>query len=264
MEEGVVISQSPSGSKKVKANAQITLTVSSGKKQVEVTDLSNMTQANAEAALKKLGFNVKVQEINDDTVAEGQVVKTDPQAGSTLAYGSTVTLYVSKGPEIKTVSVPAVVGSDLDSAKSAITKVGLKVGNITYRDDSRTKGTVLEVSPSAGTSVTQNTSIDLVVSSGATEKTANITFDLPRVSHDVTIYVYLDGTQYQSPVTVNPELKGYSYNLSITGKSGVKTLSIKIDTTSNYRVFSLDFDKGTWNQTGSNSYVDTQTSTGND
>ena len=129
-----------------------------------------MTQANAEAALKKLGFNVKVQEINDDTVAEGQVVKTDPQAGSTLAYGSTVTLYVSKGPEIKTVSVPAVVGSDLDSAKSAITKAGLKVGNITYRDDSRTKGTVLEVSPSAGTSVTQNTSIDLVVSSGATEK----------------------------------------------------------------------------------------------
>ena len=89
-------------------------------------------------------------------------------------------------------------------------------------------------------------------------------FDLPKVSHDVTIYVYLDGTQYQSPVTVNPELKGYSYNLSITGKSGVKTLSIKIDTTSNYRVFSLDFDKGTWNQTGSNSYVDTQASTGND
>ena len=126
------------------------------------------------------------------------------------------------------------------------------------------KGTVLEVSPSAGTSVTENTSIDLVVSSGATEKTANITFDLPKVSHDVTIYVYLDGTQYQSPVTVNPELKGYSYNLSITGKSGVKTLSIKIDTTSNYRVFSLDFDKGTWNQTGSNSYVDTQASTGND
>ena len=265
VEEGVVISQSPSGSKKVKANAQITLTVSSGKKQVEVTDLSNMTQANAEAALKKLGFNVKVQEINDDTVAEGQVVKTDPQAGSTLAYGSTVTLYVSKGPEIKTVSVPAVVGSDLDSAKSAITKAGLKVGNITYRDDSRTKGTVLEVSPSAGTSVTQNTSIDLVVSSGATEKTANIEFDLPpNVTHDVTIYVYLDGTQYQSPVTVNPQLKGYKYKLSITGKSGKQTLSIRIDNTNNYRTYTLDFDNGTWNQTGSKEYVDTQASTGND
>ena len=249
----------------MKANAQITLTVSSGKKQVEVTDLSNMTQANAEAALKKLGFNVKVQEINDDTVAEGQVVKTDPQSGSTLAYGSTVTLYVSKGPEIKTVSVPAVVGSDLDSAKSAITKAGLKVGNITYRDDSKTKGTVLEVSPSAGTSVTENTSIDLVVSSGATEKTANIEFDLPpNVTHDVTIYVYLDGTQYQSPVTVNPQLKGYRYKLSITGKSGKQTLSIRIDNTNNYRTYTLDFDNGTWNQTGSKEYVDTQASTGND
>lgn len=264
VEQGVVISQSPSGSKKVKANAQITLTVSSGKKQVEVTDLSDMTQSNAEAALKKLGFNVNVQEINNDTVAEGQVIKTDPKAGSNLAYGSTVTLYVSKGPAIKTVSVPTVVGSDLDTAKSAITNAGLRVGKITYRDDSRIKGTVLEVSPSAGTSVTQNTSIDLVVSSGATEKTANITIDLPKVSHDVTIYVYLDGTQYQSPVTVNPELKGYSYNLSITGKSGVKTLSIKIDSTSNYRVYSLDFDKGSWSQAGSNQYVDTQSSTEND
>ncbi len=47
VEEGVVISQSPKRFQKVKANAQITLTVSSGKKQVEVTDLSNMTQANA-------------------------------------------------------------------------------------------------------------------------------------------------------------------------------------------------------------------------
>ncbi|MBS5343240.1 MAG: Stk1 family PASTA domain-containing Ser/Thr kinase [Clostridium sp.] len=264
VEEGVVISQSPSGSKKVKANAQITLTVSSGKKSVEVTDLSNMTQADAEASLNKLGLKYEVQEINSDTVAKGLVVKTDPQSGSSLAHGSTVTLYISKGPEIKTVSVPNVVGSTIDNAKSAIINVGLKVGNITYRDDSKAKGTVLEVSPSVGTSVTQNTSIDLVVSSGATEKTANISFDLPRVSHDVTIYVYLDGTQYQSPVTVNPELKGYSYNLSITGKSGVKTLSIKIDTTSNYRVYSLDFDKGTWNQTGSNSYVDTQASDGND
>ena len=172
VEEGVVISQSPSGSKKVKANAQITLTVSSGKKSVEVTDLSNITQADAEASLNKLGLKYEVQEINSDTVAKGLVVKTDPQSGSSLAHGSTVTLYISKGPEIKTVSVPNVVGSTIDNAKSAIINVGLKVGNITYRDDSKAKGTVLEVSPSVGTSVTQNTSIDLVVSSGATEKTA--------------------------------------------------------------------------------------------
>ena len=169
VEEGVVISQSPSGSKKVKANAQITLTVSSGKKSVEVTDLSNMTQADAEASLNKLGLKYEVQEINSDTVAKGLVVKTDPQSGSSLAHGSTVTLYISKGPEIKTVSVPNVVGSTIDNAKSAIINVGLKVGNITYRDDSKAKGTVLEVSPSVGTSVTQNTSIELVVSSDATE-----------------------------------------------------------------------------------------------
>lgn len=264
VEEGVVISQTPSGSKKVKASAEITLVVSSGKKQVEITDLSSMTQANAKSALEKQGLKVEVVEVNDDTVPTGQVVKTDPKFGSKVAYGSSVKLYVSTGPAIKTVSVPTVVGSDLETAKAAIVRAGLKVGNITYRDDTgKAKNTVLESSPSAGAKVTENSTVDLVVSSGVTEKTINISVDLPsNVKHDVTLSVYVDGAQYQSPITVNPQAAS-SYNVPITGKTGTKKVSIKLDNTQNYRVYTVNFDTGNWNQTGSNQYVDPQPNSSN-
>ena len=269
VEEGTVLRQTPSGDKKVKANAQITLTVSSGKKQVELSDISNMTQSSAEAALTRQGFLVKVEEIRADNVSVGQIVKlTETQsgkvlsAGDSLPYGSELTLSICKGP--KTVSAPSVVGSQLETAKSAIIAAGLQVGNITYREDSKEKDTVLEASVKAGSKIElkddaqETPAIDLVVSSGPSEKSASISIDLPNVSHDVTIYVYLDGTQYQSPVTVNPQLKGYKYNLTIKGTSGKQILSVRIDNTSNYRIYTLDFDSGNWTQTGSNAYVDKQ------
>lgn len=255
---GIVISQTPSGSKKVKANAQITLVVSSGKTKVTLQDVTGNNQSTAEATLKKQGFTVEVVSVNDDTIASGQVIKTEPAGGTEQSYGSTVKLFVSKGPE--TISVPSVVGMDLDAAKAAITAAGLKVGNITYRGDNKASGTVLESNPSSGSAVKSETSVDLVVSSGT--KTASIEMDLPNVTHDVTIYVYLDGTQYQTPVTVNPQLKGYKYNLSISGASGKQILSVRIDNTSNYRIYTLDFDSGTWHQTGSNQYVSPNGATG--
>ncbi len=265
VEEGIVISQTPNGNKKVKANAEITLVVSSGKMQVEIIDVSNLSAQNAQSTLQRQGFSVDVIQINDDMVSEGEVVKTEPKSGSQVAYGSKVKLYISAGPVIKTVSVPTVAGLNLEAAKEAIEKAGLKVGNVTQRDDSdKDKGIVLSVSPTAGTTVTQDTAVDLVVSSGVRERTINIPVDLPKVSHDITIYVYLDGAQYQSPVTVNPQLTG-SYNLSIKGKTGTQTLSIRLDNTQNYRVYTVDFDTGVAAPIASTNYVDQQTNgnTGN-
>ena len=45
----------------MKANAQITLTVSSGKSQVKITDVSNMTEETAKSTLERLGFQVDVE-----------------------------------------------------------------------------------------------------------------------------------------------------------------------------------------------------------
>ena len=62
--------------------------------------------------------------------------------------------------------------------------------------------------------------------------------------------------------TLSPNEKTTYYVPAITASSGTKTLTITLDGQT-YAVYTLDFDKGTWNQTGSYTYVPPQSSTNN-
>ncbi|MFP3415775.1 PASTA domain-containing protein, partial [Bacillus sp. SIMBA_074] len=65
----------------------------------------------------------------------GMVSSTDPGAGAPAGRGSTVTLRISQGP--KPVTIPALAGQSVDAAKSAITGVGAKVGDIAQQFDAK-------------------------------------------------------------------------------------------------------------------------------
>lgn len=94
-----VIAQSPNAGDKAKPGTQIKLTVSSGKKQVEVPDVSGQSVATASNNLGQKGFQVNQKTENSDTVANGKVIRTDPAAGTQVDPGSTVTIIVSSGPK---------------------------------------------------------------------------------------------------------------------------------------------------------------------
>lgn len=66
---------------------------------VKIPDVTNMTIVDAEAKLKKAGFNVslEIEKIESDTVEPGLVVKTSPAIGRTVKKGTTITLYESLG-----------------------------------------------------------------------------------------------------------------------------------------------------------------------
>ncbi len=65
---------------------------------VKVPNVNGSSLAVAESELKSLGFKIgKVKEIESATVAEGNVVKTDPEAGTSKREGSKVDIYVSIG-----------------------------------------------------------------------------------------------------------------------------------------------------------------------
>ncbi len=117
----------PTSGSSAEYGSKITLYISSGKAQVKLTDVSGWTQASAESTLKNAGFNVQVQEINDDNTAKGLVVRTSPQVGSSLEYGSTVTLYVSKGSANKTANVSV----DLPKGSNTVSIVA-KLDNVIY------------------------------------------------------------------------------------------------------------------------------------
>ncbi|UOR12776.1 Stk1 family PASTA domain-containing Ser/Thr kinase [Halobacillus amylolyticus] len=66
---------------------------------VEMIDVEGMEYEEAYSDLSELGFEVKSEPINSDTVTEGLVIRTEPEAGMTVKEESEVTVYTSRGKE---------------------------------------------------------------------------------------------------------------------------------------------------------------------
>jgi len=67
------------------------------KASVELPDVQNMQYELAESQLKEIGLNAEIVKSADITIKPDYVIKTEPEAGTKLAAGSTVKLYVSTG-----------------------------------------------------------------------------------------------------------------------------------------------------------------------
>lgn len=98
---GVIISQTPIAETEVTADDSIKLRVSNGSAKVTVPNLNGRTQAEAETELNNLGLASAISEEFSDSVEAGKVIGTDPGNGASVDSGSTVTLRVSKGAEVK-------------------------------------------------------------------------------------------------------------------------------------------------------------------
>ncbi|MDX3797948.1 Stk1 family PASTA domain-containing Ser/Thr kinase [Streptomyces sp. AK04-3B] len=122
---GAVISTDPEAGAQRRAGTAISLVVSKGS-PVDVPDVSGEDLDDARAELEEAGLTVKVasEQVNSE-VDKGKVAAQSPKADSRVAEGDTVTLTLSKGPEM--VEVPNVVGASVDDAKSLLEQSGFKV-----------------------------------------------------------------------------------------------------------------------------------------
>jgi serine/threonine-protein kinase len=106
----------------------------------------------------------RVDEESPD-VAEGNVIRTDPAAGTSVEKEQQVKVYVSTGQEMT--DVPPLKGMAQDAATQALTDAGLTLGTITPKNDKDlAAGIVIEASPADGTSVATGTTVNLTVASG--------------------------------------------------------------------------------------------------
>ncbi|MVB12905.1 Serine/threonine-protein kinase PrkC [Caprobacter fermentans] len=254
-EKGTILDQTPKAGTMVKENTTITLTVSSGGATITLDDYSGSSQADVEAALKKLNLDYKILPIASDTVDKGIVVRTEPPAKTEVTAGTDViNVYVSSGKDIQKIPVPNVAGQTVDDARKMITDAGLTVGTTKEQASDQAKGTVIETDPLNGVKVDQGTTVNLIVSSGPAQKKVTIYVQLPKnVSHDIVLRAYL-GSDLNVTKTVNP-----SYNdvcqLEFTGTDGIQTLTITLDG-SKYNIYSLNFDTGEGKLQWSTAYVE--------
>ena len=257
-ETGIILDQTPAAGMSVKKDGEVLLVVNSGAKTINVPDVTNYLQADAEQTLQNAGFETTVIEVPDDKIAAGYVTSTEPKGNATAPEGSTVKILVSTGPENEQIAVPNVIDKNIEAARTEIEAAGLQVGDVTLQDDSdKPENTVIETNPLPGVPVDPDTKVNIVVSSGKqSEKTLEANVHLPlNVSHDIELKAYLDGTVMEDGVrTVNPAYNNLC-TIKVTGTSGQKTLVIELDG-NKYAVFIMDFDTGKPSQVESYPYVD--------
>jgi eukaryotic-like serine/threonine-protein kinase len=144
----------------------------SSQQRVIVPDVTRKTQIQAETILADAGFKLVVSgQAASSSVPTDTIISEDPAAGTAVRKGSDVAVIISTG--LPTVAMPAVSGTTLNEASSAIASAGLVVGKVTRQNsDAFPVDTVISASQPAGTPLIEGTSVDLVVSAG--QKTTQV------------------------------------------------------------------------------------------
>jgi len=162
--ENEIISQSVKKGEKVEKNTTIDVTVCSGVKGIEVDNVVGKKEANAKATLEAKGFKVTTEYQYSDTVEAGNVVSSNPTAGSLGKKDDVIKLLISRGKE--DVSVPNVVGQTKETAESKLNSVGFGVSSTTQTSDTISQGKVISQSVEGGKKAAPGTVIALVISEG--------------------------------------------------------------------------------------------------
>jgi beta-lactam-binding protein with PASTA domain/tRNA A-37 threonylcarbamoyl transferase component Bud32 len=168
VQSGLVISTNPPASTPRPKGSTVQIVVSTGVPQVTIPPLVGQTPVAATQQLVGLGLTVTQANEPSATVPSGQVTRTDPPAGTAVAKGSSVTLYVSTGPQ--QVTVPDVTNDSRAEAQTALQAVGLKA-NFTGSSDPH--AVVVSQSPAGNSTVNQGSSVTVVMGNGSTTTTTS-------------------------------------------------------------------------------------------
>lgn len=140
-----------------------------GGEEIETPDFRNMTLQEARKAAKEYDLNIREgdQVISED-VEKGLIVSQDPEAGSTIKTGSTVTVNISNG--LGDGSVPDLRGKQQDELSDYLEAAGFTLGTVTTEASEEEEGTVISQDPEPGSTAEKGSAINVVVSDGSLAK----------------------------------------------------------------------------------------------
>jgi eukaryotic-like serine/threonine-protein kinase len=123
-EPGTVIEQNPAADQQVSEGTEVILTVVAQPELVAVPDIPEGSSfEEAQSILADAGLVAVPQDQANDTVEEGDVIGTEPPAGTDVEPESEVQVLISTGPG--TVAVPEVRCQSFPSAQNELSNAGL-------------------------------------------------------------------------------------------------------------------------------------------
>lgn len=236
-EKGKVIRQETVSGQTLEEGSTLKVYTSKGSQPVAVPDLIGMDIETARITLKDQGLSLGSQkEEYSDEMEAGLIVSQSPGSNEQIEKDGEVSIVVSKGPKITYVKVPSLSGLTLEKAKSTLSSVGLRVGEVIEEFSSKTKGTVILQGIAQGNSVEEGTSVDITVSKGAeaepTKKEISLPVDLSGITGTTAHVVITKTKDGKTSVVYDKTVEKGSG--SITAKitetdSGPSTYEVKVD-----------------------------------
>ena len=242
--KGKVIRTEPAAGTQLSEGQVISLWVSTGPETVEMPNVVDMPRDQAVKILQDLR-NVSIVEQTEASayVEAGNVTRTEPKVGTELSQGTTITVYISSGPE--TVKLPNVVGLSAENARKELTDLGFTNIRVETAKSDKPKGEVISQSPEKGTAAKLDEEIVLKTSRGGgettettnaaeategptepTETTVDVRFTVPNRSEPYLLTILQD----DNAIVEDERIPAGSteYVIKLTG-SGTKVYELYID-----------------------------------
>ncbi len=165
---GLIVSQDPNAEMMVKEGFNVTVNVSKGEEKANVIpNVVNRTVADAEFVLESYGY-IRGNITSDySDLPKDVVIRQSPEAGTKAAAGTAVNIVVSLGAAVEQVTMPNVMGMDIDAAIETLEKVGLKIGTVGYdMSNAYAINTVMWQQYEPGVKIDKDSGVNLKISTG--------------------------------------------------------------------------------------------------
>jgi serine/threonine-protein kinase len=165
---------------------------------ITMPDVRESSFETAESKLTELGLTVIRRVEPSDTVPEGSVISTSPEAGVNLAEGEIVTVIESSGKPVS--AVPSINLMAMAKAKSTLENAGFVVGDVTKKySPTAADGAVIGSDPEEGTKLPAGSVVNIVVSNGLIKVPDVVGMTIGKATR------LLQGPNLQLDVTVVPD-----------------------------------------------------------
>ena len=196
-----VLETNPVSGVDIQDGESITITVSGGKEKVEVPDLRDYEINYIKTYLEDKGLKYEITEVFSENIKAGYIVSQNPERNVEVDKGTIVKLEVSKGAEVKFVTVPNLKGYTVEEATKMLEDLKLVIDAREKATDRESEEGIIIEQPAVNTKVEEGTPV--VVFFGE--------YSAPKI--DMTIYL-TEGMKLSDAINT---LNLYEIKYSIVG-----------------------------------------------
>jgi beta-lactam-binding protein with PASTA domain/tRNA A-37 threonylcarbamoyl transferase component Bud32 len=161
VEEGLVIEQDPAAEERVDIRSEVNIVVSTGPELVVVPGVVGFSEEDAIAELEAADLEAS-SEFGPSEEPEGTVFDQEPDEGTEVDPGTTVTIAVSEGPPEEELTMPDVLGMDAGDAEAQLEDDGFVVSLVEETQPcAQPSGAVCRTDPPPGSPVSEGDTVTI-------------------------------------------------------------------------------------------------------